>query len=94
VRIIGKREIVKFMTRHAASRSALQAWVEIAENAQWQNTQDIKSDFASASFIGGSRVIFNIGGNNYRLAVQAVLVRQTLIVIWVGTHAEYSKLKF
>lgn len=43
---------------------------------------------------GTSRVVFDIGGNHYRLiASYAFGERQVhLFVCWIGTHAEYTKL--
>ena len=46
------------------------------------------------SFLSGNRVVFNIGGNNFRLVVIAVYVQGMLVVDWVGTHAEYDKKRF
>ncbi len=41
-----------------------------------------------------NRVIFNIGGNNYRLVVQVAYKTKIVMVVWVGTHAEYDHMKF
>lgn len=91
MRIVGKKRIDKFIKSHANSRSSLRGWMAIAESVQWQTPQDIKNEFASASFLSNNRVIFNIGGNKFRLIVIAIYVQKTLIVTWVGTHAEYDK---
>ncbi|MEY4581323.1 MAG: hypothetical protein RL701_6026 [Pseudomonadota bacterium] len=53
---------------------------------------DIKKDFASASFVGKTRVVFNIGGNSYRLVVVSLLSIGTLYIRFVGTHARYDKI--
>lgn len=43
---------------------------------------------------GVNRVVFNIGGNSYRLICKYFFGRTMvhLFVVWVGTHAEYDKL--
>lgn len=92
MRINGKKKITKFMTAHSASRAPLRAWTQITENAAWETPADIKREFAAASFLSNNRVIFNIGGNKFRLLVIAVYTQETVIVSWIGTHSEYNKL--
>ena len=94
MKIIGKRDIWKYMTRHANAATPLKCWVQKAEQSDWRASAAIKADFASASFLSGNRVVFNIGGNNFRLVVIAVYVQGLLVVDWIGTHAEYDKRKF
>ena len=94
MRIIGKRDIERYMTRHANAATPLKCWVQKAEQSDWRAPAAIRADFASASFLSGNRVVFNIGGNNFRLVVIAVYVQGLLVVDWIGTHAEYDKRKF
>ena len=45
---------------------------------------------ASASICGNNRVVFNIGGNKYRLVVE---VQDRASIVWIkfiGTHAQYD----
>jgi len=37
--------------------------------ATWHTPQDIEAQNASASICGNARVVFNVGGNEYRLVV-------------------------
>ncbi|HOG50971.1 MAG TPA: type II toxin-antitoxin system HigB family toxin, partial [Lentisphaeria bacterium] len=50
--------------------------------------------FASASFLSDNRVVFNLGGNRFRLLVVVIYVQGNVIVNWLGTHAEYDKTNF
>ncbi len=93
MRIAGKKRIKDFMKSHASSCTSLKAWADFVEAAHWHSPSEIKQDFASASFLSKNRVVFNIGGNNFRLVVVAVYVQETIVVSWIGTHAEYDKLK-
>ncbi len=93
MRIAGRDKITKFMRRHARSRSSLTSWLATAEEAQWKNPQDIKERFGSADFLSENRVIFNISGNNYRLVVLVRYVEGQLLIVKIGTHAEYDKWK-
>lgn len=40
----------------------------------------------------GDLLVFNIGGNKYRLVVLAVFGKDSIYILWVGTHAEYDRL--
>ncbi|MGB5299302.1 MAG: type II toxin-antitoxin system HigB family toxin [Thiogranum sp.] len=63
-----------------------------ARKAQWGRPHDIKAMYRSASFVADSRVVFNIGGNKYRLVTAVDYRRQALFVKFIGTHAEYDKI--
>lgn len=39
-------------------------------------------------------LIFNIGGNNFRLIVKAYFADDALVITGVYTHAEYDRLNF
>ncbi len=91
--IAGRQLIEKFIRKHANSKASLSAWLEDAEEAEWKSPQDIKDRFRSADFLPGNRVVFDIGGNNYRLVVLVRYRNGILLIQKVGTHAEYSKWK-
>ncbi len=91
---IRKREILdEFAVKHADIRSALQRWVSIVEEADWKSHNDLKIDFPSADYVNNEKYVFNIRGNKYRLVVVVIFIAGLLSVEFVGTHAEYSKLK-
>ncbi|OIO71195.1 MAG: addiction module toxin RelE [Zetaproteobacteria bacterium CG1_02_49_23] len=94
MRILGRDKLLKCAKKHADAKEALEAWFREAESSTWQTTQDIKSRYRSADFLADSRVIFNIKGNHYRLVVKVRYRSGIVVVEWVGTHAEYSKMKF
>lgn len=91
--IAGRQLIEKFIRKHANSKASLSAWLEEAEDAAWETPQDIKDRYRSADFLSGNRVIFDIGGNNYRLMVLVRYQNRILLIQKIGTHAEYSKWK-
>jgi mRNA interferase HigB len=91
MRVISKAVLVNFWRKHPASKQAFQTWCEDASHAQWKTSQDIKLRYASASFVGGNRVVFNIKGNDYRLVVAVAYRFAALYIKFVGTHAEYDE---
>jgi mRNA interferase HigB len=52
----------------------------------------IKRRYPNASIPSGNRVVFNIGGNKYRLVVRINYPYRVVYVRFVGTHAEYDRI--
>jgi len=46
----------------------------------------------TADFVGDNRVIFDIGGNKFRLIVHVSYEYQAMLIKFVGTHADYDKI--
>lgn len=59
-------------------------------NADWRQPSDIKAQFRSAGILKSRRVVFNIGGNAYRLIVAVAYRYGALYIKFIGTHAEYD----
>jgi mRNA interferase HigB len=96
VHLIKKQTIEDFTAANASSRSSFEDWLEKLKYANWNKPTDIKEIFGSADLLGKSseRVVFNIGGNNYRLICKYYFSekRVHLYVCWIGTHKDYTKL--
>lgn len=92
--LAGRHLLEEFSGRHADAQSALQSWAKDVEAVTWATPQDVKNRYRSADFRPGNRIIFNIKGNKYRLVVAVVYQAGVVRVTWVGTHAEYDKMKF
>ncbi len=90
MRIVAKKNLLAFCGTHAAARQSLLAWHEEAVRAVWTTPQDIKDRYASASFVGHNRVVFNIKGNAYRLIVAVAYRIGVVYIKFIGTHAEYD----
>lgn len=94
MQLLGLIKLDNFKRNHADARGSLDAWRTEVERARWTGPQDIKSRYPSASFLSNNQVIFNIKGNAYRLIVKAKYQGGVILIEWVGTHAEYDKIKF
>ncbi|MCF6252457.1 MAG: type II toxin-antitoxin system HigB family toxin [Methylococcaceae bacterium] len=94
MKVLGKNILEQFYEKHTDSKSALVAWHKDTCDATWNTPQDIKNRYGSADFLSDNRVIFNIKGNNYRLVIQVRYQNGIIVVLWVGTHAEYDKQDF
>jgi mRNA interferase HigB len=56
----------------------------------------MQATYGSADLLGdgSNRIVFNIGGNNYRMICKYVFGEKQvhLFVCWIGTHTAYVKL--
>lgn len=91
MRIVGRDRLDVFCLKHADARPWIEAWLHETESMSWARPQDVRNRFASASFLGGSVVIFNVRGNNYRMEVHVAFRNGIVTVLWVGTHREYDE---
>jgi mRNA interferase HigB len=48
--------------------------------------------FRSAAFVGNDCVVFNIGGNKYRLVTAVHFRGRRVFIRFIGTHLEYDKI--
>lgn len=92
VYIISKKTLVDYYNKHKETKSQLEAWYQEAKIAEWKNPQEIKEKYASASIIGGNRVVFNIKGNKYRLVTKINYHMKTVYIRFIGTHKEYDRI--
>jgi len=90
--IIARRTLVEFTKRYPESKGALDAWWAEAKHARWRSPADIKQRYPSASVLGDNRIVFNIGGNKYRLIVKFNYDSGTGFVRFLGTHAAYDRI--
>ncbi|WP_232802162.1 type II toxin-antitoxin system HigB family toxin [Alloalcanivorax mobilis] len=51
-----------------------------------------KTQFRNASVLRDGRVVFNIAGNKYRLAVWINYVYRVVYIRFIGTHSEYDRI--
>lgn len=91
MKVIAISTLRRFWTRHPDAEQPIKAWHDEARHAAWSAPQDIKDHYASASFVGRNRVVFNIKGNDYRLIVAVAYRFQAIYIKFVGTHAAYSR---
>lgn len=94
MRVIAKATLKRFWERpgRADARGPLESWHDEARLGTWTSPQDIKSRYPGASICGNNRVVFNIGGNKYRLVVEIQYRAGIAWVKFVGTHDEYDRI--
>jgi len=93
MRVVGRKTLEDFKQQHADVRSHVDAWICEVQEAEWESPHDIKAQYATASFLADNRVVFNLKGNSYRLDVKVSYATQVVLIMRIGTHAEYDKWK-
>ena len=98
MRIIARRALRAFVDSLAgqkdqpAVKSALDAWFAEVSRAAWASTADVKRLYATASVVSAERIVFNVKGNDYRLAVSVDFEKSIVWIKWIGTHKAYDKI--
>ena len=93
MRIISKKKLREFWEEHPRAQAPLEAWYQVAKNAEWESFDDVRQTFNTADQVDRFTV-FNIGGNKYRLIAVIHFNRGKLYVRHVLTHAEYDEEKW
>jgi mRNA interferase HigB len=87
--IISKKKLREFWERYPKAKSPLEAWYQVVKRAEWERFADLRKLFNTADLVGRF-VVFDIGGNKYRLIAAIHFNRGKLFVRHVLTHAEYD----
>jgi mRNA interferase HigB len=96
--VIGTEVVERYFKAHVghkgikAARTQYDAWLAIADRAQWAGPEDVKASYPKASILKASRVVFNIKGNDYRLIASLQCRAGVLAIRFFGGHAEYDKI--
>lgn len=90
--IIKRPTLISFYEKYKDAKSPLESWWHEAKRARWASPLDIKMSYKTASFLDNNRVVFNIGGNRFRLVVKINYPSQTIFIRFIGTHKEYDKI--
>jgi mRNA interferase HigB len=95
VHLVRKETIETYTATHASSKSSFGSWIGVLRQADWEVPEDIQATYGSADLLGNgsNRVVFNIGGNNFRMICKYAFGDKYvhLFICWIGTHAEYTK---
>jgi mRNA interferase HigB len=89
---MSRRTLRAFWDVHPRAEGPLRTWYALVSKAAWDGPADIRSMFNSADFVADNRVVFNIGGNKFRLVVRVSYEHKRILVKFVGTHAAYDSI--
>src|ERR1039457_5348566 len=92
VNVFGETVIAGFAKKYPASRKPLQRFVTIARTALWPHFPAVEEKFQTTDYAPASgTLIFNIGGNKYRLIARVDFEEQLLLIQTVLTHQECDR---
>jgi mRNA interferase HigB len=94
MRVISKARLRQFweMPGHESAEGPPRAWYTRinSKSLSWWSWADVRHDYGTASLVGNC-VVFNIGGNKYRLVTRVLYPSQKVFVLKVMTHSEYDQ---
>ena len=97
MRVISKSRLRQFwdLPGRQAAQGPLQAWYKHVSHSsvRWHSWADVKNIFPTASIVGNC-VVFNIGGNKFRLITRILYPSQKVFVLLALTHEEYDRDKW
>lgn len=91
--IISYKKIRDFILKHPVSKKSLNPWFRIVSNTDFGSFTDIKNLFPSADMVKNF-VVFDVGGNNYRVIAFVDYEYRKLFIRHVLTHSEYGRQKW
>ena len=90
MRIISRRAFRKFWEKHPESESSLSDFYRKVKRVEVANFAELRQIFPSADNVGDC-LVFNVGGNKYRVIAHLDFEIQTMWIRFVLSHVEYDK---
>ena len=92
VTIYGRAVATRFTKHYPASRKPLARFLDIASAALWTSLVDVKQSFPAVDYAPKTgTLIFDIGGNKYRLIALVNFADHELDIQNVLTHEQYDR---
>lgn len=88
--VISRKALRDFWEIHADAETPLTRWFKIVNSTDYETFVELRETFPSADMVD-DLVVFNIGGDNYRLIASIHFNRKRLYIRHILTHAEYDK---
>ena len=88
--VISRKALRQFWEKHPDSENALARWFKIMQRNEFANLNALRATFPTADQVG-DLIVFNIGGNKYRLIASIHFNRGKVYIRRVLTHSEYDK---
>jgi mRNA interferase HigB len=92
MQVIARRTLREFWERHPRAEGPIRAWLGVVAAAHWDSPTDMKQFGGTVDFVGDNQVIFDLGGNKYRLIAHVSFTFGRVLMKFIGTHAEYDQI--
>lgn len=90
VHVISRKALVEFWEQYPDSKEPLLRWYKIMTHSQCESFDSLRKTFPSADQVR-DLVVFNIGGNKYRLITSIHSNRSKAYIRHVLTHKQYDQ---
>lgn len=90
MKIISNSALRAFAADHSQAEAPLLGWRRVIEKNGFANWAELKAAFNTVDRVG-ELVIFDIGGNKYRLIAYIRFEKQIVYIKAVLTHRDYDK---
>jgi len=88
--VISRKALREFWEKYPNSKTPLSRWFKIMEKQDFGTFAELRSIFPSVDKVD-DLIVFNIGGNKYRLIASIHFNRGKVYIRHVLTHGEYDK---
>ena len=88
--VVSHKAIRLFCEEYPAAGSAMDPGTELRNALRGLSFAEVKQSFNTADFVA-PYVVFDIGGNKYRLIAEINFSRDVLFIRWIMTHKQYMK---
>lgn len=92
MRIVGRERLTEAERDYPGSGlgKALEVWFRVAEGAKWRHFMDVRATWSEVDNVP-PHVVFNLKGNRFRLTSIIHYGTQTVLVLRVQGHKEYTR---
>ncbi|MDZ7704204.1 MAG: type II toxin-antitoxin system HigB family toxin [Trueperaceae bacterium] len=92
--VIAPRTLRTFWDNHPHAEVPLKAWLRDIQKSRYESFADLRERYPNADLAkakdGSTVVVFNVGGNKYRLVVYISYKSQRVYIRQIFTHEEYD----
>ena len=90
MKIISNSALRAFAAQHPQAQGPLQGWRRVIEKNRFDTWAALKAAFNTLDKVG-DLVVFNVGGNKYRLIAHIRFEKQIVYIKAVLTHTDYDR---
>ena len=88
--VISRKTLRRFQENHPDSKSSLSRWFKAMRKTNFNSFSELHAAFPNADKVS-NLIVFDIGGNKYRLIASIHFNRGKVYIRDVLTHSEYDK---
>lgn len=93
MRIISEKRLREFWRERPEAENAMRAWIKTTRLAEWHSFSDVRKTYNHTDVYRGC-VVFDVGGNKYRVIVKIAYGISVVFIRTVLTHREYDEKKW